>query len=47
MPQKDKEKKIMMCVQKIKMKSKNGEQRDTQKGARKKFCSHQYLYISV
>ena len=36
----------MMCVQKIKMKSKNGEQNDTQKGARIKFCTRQYLYIS-
>ena len=35
-----------MSVQKIKMKSKNGEQNDTQKGAGIKFCTRQYLYIS-
>ena len=35
-----------MCVQKKKMKSKTGEQNDTQKGAKIKFCTRQYLYIS-
>ena len=34
----------MICVQK--MKSKKGEQIDTQKGARIKFCTRQYLHIS-